>query len=352
MADWDMKDLERLDEARRKMRQAAPRMIGTGLALLILGWLATGIYVVNPGEQGVIRQFGKWVSTTEAGFHYHLPWPIQQRDVVNLKEVRSAEIGFRSYSRYGENVVQRVPQEALMLTGDINIITAQVIVQYQIADPVKYLFRLRDPDENLRAATEVALRSAVGNATIDKVLTVGREQVQEETRGLLQMLLDDYRSGLLVREVKLQKVDPPDQVQDAFHEVVRAREDLEKLINQARGYREDLLPKARGEAQKMLRAAEAYQEERVLRAQGDSDRFLAVLEEYRKAPEVTRDRLYLESIGRILPRVQKVILSNQEGVMPFLSLPQAAAEAASARSAGSGLEEMEPVRLLRRGSAR
>jgi len=310
-----------MEQAKQNMMRSAPKIVmGLGV-LVILLWLATGFYVVGPGEQGVIRHFGKEVGATEPGLHYHLPWPIQQVNVVSLELVRRAEIGFRSFRRFDDAVTQRVPAEALMLTGDANIVEAQVIIQYKIKEPSKYLFRLRDPDENLRAATEVALRAAVGNTTIDEVLTAGRARVQDETEVLLQQLLDDYQSGLLVTEVKLQVVDPPDQVKDAFHEVVRAKEDKDRLVNQARGYKEDVLPKARGEAQKALRASEAYKAERVLRAQGDADRFLSLYGEYRKAPQVTRDRLYLEAIGRNLPKVSKMVLSPHEGMMPLLSLP-------------------------------
>jgi modulator of FtsH protease HflK len=323
MADWDIRDLEKMEQAKQRMRQAAPRLISGLLGLILLLWLATGIYMVGPGEQGVIRRFGKETSATGPGLRYHLPWPIEKVNVVSLERLRLAEIGFRSFRRFEETFSQRVPAEALMLTGDANIIEAQVIVQYKVKDPSQYLFRLRDPEENLRDATEVALRAAVGNTTIDDVLTVGRAQVQDETHGLLQQLLDDYQSGLLVTEVKLQVVDPPDQVKDAFHEVVRAKEDKDRLVNQARGYKEDLLPKARGEAEKIKKSAEAYKEERVLRAEGDADRFQALLIEYKKAPQVTRDRLYLEAIGRILPKVNKVVISDQEGMMPLLALPNA-----------------------------
>lgn len=302
------------------LRQIPQMVLGAGIAFALI-WLATGFYMVGPGEQGVIRQFGKEIAATGPGLHYHFPWPIQQADVVNLERIRRAEIGFRSGRRFDEAFTERVPQEALMLTGDANIVEAQVIVQYRIKDAGKYLFRLRDPDENLRAVAEVALRSAVGNTTIDEVLTSGRARVQEETHALLQQLLDDYQAGLQVTEVRLQVVDPPDQVKDAFHEVVRAREDLEKLINQSRGYREDLLPKARGEGEKIRRAAEGYKEERVLKAQGEADRFLALLGEYQKAPQVTRDRIYLETMIRILPRVQKTVIADREGLMPILSLP-------------------------------
>jgi membrane protease subunit HflK len=209
-----------------------------------------------------------------------------------------------------------------MLTGDENIVDAQMIVQYRVEDPVQYLFRLESPERSLHAAAEVALRSMVGASTIDDVLTVGRFKVQENAREFLQRLMTAYQSGLLITEVQLQTVDPPDEVKDAFAEVVRAREDRERLINQARGYREDVLPKARGEAQKLLREAEAYREERVLRAQGDAARFKALAAAYREAPRVTRERLHLEAVEDVLSRTDKVLVDGNagSGVVPLLPL--------------------------------
>ena len=287
-----------------------------GLALLI--WLASGIYIVNPGEQGVVRQFGREFDRTSPGLRYRLPWPIQAVDIVNVQAVRRAEVGFRTSG--GQPV--RVANEALMLTGDENIVDLQLIVQYRVRDPSLYLFRLRDPEETLAAATEVAIRSVVGNTTIDDVLTVGRGQAQDLALGYLQTLMDDYQSGLLITEVKLQVVDPPDQVKDAFNEVVRAREDRERQQNEAQAYREDIVPKARGEAEQVTRAAEAYREERVLQAQGDVARFSAVLEEYRKGRDVTRERLYLETIERVFANVRKVVIDGPVGnnVLPHLPI--------------------------------
>ncbi|MBI3029663.1 MAG: FtsH protease activity modulator HflK [candidate division NC10 bacterium] len=297
------------------------RFVWVIAGVVALLWLASGFFIVGPGEQGVVRQFGKVIRQTSAGLNYRLPWPIQQADVVNVERIQRLEVGFRSDPRRPGSV-HPVTRESLMLTGDENIVDAQIIVQYRIKDPIPYLFRIQDPLGTLRAATEVALRSRVGNTTIDEVLTVGRVRVQEETREFLQQLMDAYESGLLVTEVKLQTVDAPDQVKDAFHDVVRAREDRERLINQARGYREDLIPKARGEAQEVIRAAEAYREERILKARGDAARFESVLAEYRKAPAVTRERLHLETLERVLPGVQKIVLDGQAGgqVVPFLPL--------------------------------
>lgn len=287
--------------------------------VLVGAWFSSGLYTVDPGEQGVVRRFGKEIAKTSAGLNYRLPWPLERVDIVNVERVRRLEVGFRTM-RGGQ--IMRVPEESHMLTDDENIVEAQIIVQYQVKDPSKYLFRLKNPEESLLIATEVALRGTVGGTTIDEAMTVGRTKIQDDTRKFLQRLMDTYQSGLSVTEVKLQVVDPPDAVKDAFHEVVRAREDREKLINQARGYREDVIPRARGQGQKMIREAEAYREERILRAKGDTTRFLAVLAEYRKAKQVTRDRLYLEMMERTLPKTGKAVVDPRasSGVLPFLPL--------------------------------
>ncbi len=283
------------------------RIIFLVLIILLLGWLASGIYVVQEGEIGVIRRFGKEVRQSSAGINYRLPWPVETVNKVDVASIRRAEIGFRTNKGPAQRT-QRAISESLMLTGDENIVDAQMIIQYKVRDPSKFLFRLREPEETLRVAAEVALRSTVGRTTIDDVLTVGRAKVQVETVAFLQKLMDDYVSGILITELKLQVVDPPEQVKDAFHEVVRAREDRERVINQSRGYKEDVIPKARGEAQRILREAEGYKQERILKASGDSARFLALYEEYQKAKKVTRDRLYLETMGRILPRTDKILV--------------------------------------------
>jgi membrane protease subunit HflK len=286
---------------------------------MLLLWAASGIYIVGPGEQGMVLQFGRVIKTSGPGLNYRIPWPIQEARIVNVEAIQRLAVGFRSSDRQ-PGTVHSVPVESLMLTGDENIVDAQLIVQYRIEDPMRFLFHLRDPVQSLRAATEVALRSRVGNMTIDDILTVGRATAQDETREFLQQLMNDYESGVLITDVKLQTVDAPEQVKDAFHEVVRAREDRERMINQARGYDEDLIPKARGEAQEVLRAAEAYAQERVLKARGDTARFTAVLAEYRKAPAVTRERLHLETVEKILVQSENIVLDSKAGVLPFLAL--------------------------------
>jgi membrane protease subunit HflK len=293
----------------------------------VLAVLIAGVYEVGPGAQGVVRTFGKESGKKSPGLHFRVPF-VQDVDIVNIEQIRRLEVGFR-----GD---KKVANEALMLTGDENIVEAQIIVQYRVSDPSKYLFNLKDPDESLRATAEVALRSMVGRTNIDEVITTGRESVQTETREWLQNLMDRYGSGISVTEVKLQTVDAPDEVKEAFHDVVRAREEKEKLINQAKGYQADLIPRARGEARQIEREAEAYREERVLRANGDGAKFNAQLAEYQKAEAVTRQRLYLETVERILSRIpDKTVVDGDiaRGALPVL--PLAAGAGAVVAAAGA-----------------
>ncbi len=305
---------EQFERASKRFTQVLPKLLPIAVGIIAVLWLGSGVYSVDPGHVGVVRTFGKETARTEPGLNFRFPWPFQGADVISVEQIRRIEVGFRG--------AQRVPEEALMLTGDENIVEAQIVVQYRVADPSKYLFRLREPEVALGAATEVALRSTVGSMTIDQVMIEERAKVQDDARAFIQRLMDSYESGMVITEVKLQAADPPDAVRDAFHDVVRAREDKEKLINQAKGYQADILPKARGEAQKILREAEGYREKRVLLAQGEASRFLSVLAEYEKSREVTRDRLHLETMEKILPDIDKVIFDSELGqrLLPLMPL--------------------------------
>ncbi|MGC4068066.1 MAG: FtsH protease activity modulator HflK [Polyangiaceae bacterium] len=288
---------------------------GSGFVVLVAILIAiAGVYKVGPGELGVVRTLGRQTGKTVPGLHFRLPL-VQRVDVVNVEQIRRMEIGARD--------AQRVAGEALMITGDANIVEVQMIVQYRVVDPSKYLFKLKDPDDALRATAEVALRSVVGRTNIDEVITTGREKVQAETQQWLQKLMNDYQSGISVTEVKLQAIDAPDEVKDAFHEVVRAREEKEKLINQAMGYEADLIPRARGESEKMKRDAEGYKEKRVLEASGDASRFDQVFAEYKKAERVTKQRLYLESLERVVAKTPKKVIVDAnvaKNAVPVLPL--------------------------------
>ncbi len=313
-------DVGRIGNRARGFFGKLQRGFGAGIVVLLLILVfGSGWYVVGPGEQAVVRTFGRESGKAGPGLHYVFPF-FQQKDVVNIQQIRRIEVGLRGQ--------QRMPDEALMLTGDENIVEAQIIVQYRVSDPSKYLFRLKDPDETLRATAEVALRAMVGRTQIDDLLTTGRERVQAEAREILQRMMNDYQSGISVTELKLLTVDAPDQVREAFHEVVRAREEKEKLINQARGYEADVIPRARGEAEKLQREAEGYREERTLRANGDANKFEATLVEYQKAPRVTRQRLWLETAEAVLGRIDNKVFVDEgvaKNAVPVLPLPMPAA---------------------------
>ncbi len=304
-----------LEDVKRVIRRnLSGKGIWIALIVIALLYLGSGFYSVGPGEQGVELLFGKVTSQTEPGLQYRLPWPFMSHTIVEVAKVRRAEIGFRTQ---GTSTRSR-PEEALMLTGDENIVDVQFIVQYVVQDPVKFLYGCKNPEQALRASVEVALRGVVGENTIDYTMTKGRLDVQNQVQVYLQKLLDQYNTGLIVTEARLHAVDPPAQVQEAFHDVVRAWEDRERLIREAEGYQEDIVPKARGIAAQEIRKAEAYQEQRVIRAEGDAKRFTEILEEYSKAPKVTRERIYLERLQEFLPGTKKVILGGQNSsVLPL-----------------------------------
>ena len=276
-----------------------------GIALVL--WLLTGIYVVGPDEVGVVQTFGKYSRAGQSGLNYHFPYPIETVKTPKVTEVKRIEIGFRSV---GKNQYQTVERESLMLTGDENIVDAEMIVQYKIKDPEAYLFNFIKPELTVREASEASLRTVVGRHNIDEALTSGKFMIQEETKELVQSILDKYKTGILVVAVQLQDVSPPQQVIAAFKDVASAKEDKNKMVNQAEGYRNDLIPKARGEAQSMIREAEGYKKARIARAEGDVAKFSAVLKEYRKAKGVTETRMYLETMEEILPKIEKIIIPD------------------------------------------
>ncbi|MFH1113539.1 MAG: FtsH protease activity modulator HflK [Pseudomonadota bacterium] len=319
--DNPVREIQRGVEDLKSMLEGFFRGRGTliVIAILIILYLASGFYVVQPGEKGVVLLFGQVKSITGPGLRYRLPKPFMDAIVVDTAQVRRAEIGFRSDGGRSRSV----PPESLMLTGDENIVDVQLLVQYVIDEPVKFLFGAQAPETALRASAEVALRGVVGENTIDYTMTSGRMVIQEKVQKYLQRLMNTYNTGLLVTQARLLVVDPPAQVQEAFHDVVRAWEDRERFIKEAEGYTEDILPKARGMAQQEIRQAEAFKARRVIRAKGDAQRFHQVLSAYLKAPEVTRQRLYLESVEQFLPDTKKFIMeSGDSRVLPLLPLTE------------------------------
>ena len=276
---------------------------------VLLGIFAiySSFYTIDPGEIGVIQRFGKLSSYSDPGLHLKIP-VVDKLTVVDVEKVRRIEIGFRS-DRSRVSIVQ----ESLMITKDENIVDAQAIIQWKIKDPGNYLFKVWNVESTIKSTAEVALRSSMGVTNIEDALTTGRDLIQSNTRAFLQKLLDSYSSGVAITDVKLQIVDPPEEVKDAFNEVVRAKEDKEKLINNAKGYFEDVIPKARGEAEKMIRQSEAYREQRISKAEGDVARFNHIYSEYRKDKETTKTRIYLEKMESILQRPKKVIGTDSAG---------------------------------------
>jgi len=296
-------------------------VFGIILILIIALYLASGIFVVAPDEQGVIRRFGKFARIESPGLNYHLPYPIETVVTPAVTQVKRIEIGFRTISSGPPARYQELPAEALMLTGDENIVSADVIVQYKIKDPVNYLFNIILPEQTVRSAAEAALRQVIGERKIDEALTVGKYEIQEETKKLLQILLDSYQSGILIVAVQLQDVNPPKEVQDAFKDVASAKEDKSKYINQAQGYKNDIIPKARGEAVKITKEAEGYKIERIKKAEGDIAKFNSILTEYKKGEYITQARLYLETMEEILPNMNKVIVDLKENQSLLNLLP-------------------------------
>ncbi len=275
---------------------------GLAILLLVVGawFVLSAFFIVGPDEEGVVRRFGKWVRTEPSGLHFKFPYPIEKVDLPKVTQVQQISVG-------------RILKEAKMLTGDENILLVEVRVQYKIKDAAQYLFNVRNVEELIKDATESALRQTIGSHPIDDPLTEKKAEIMDEIQLLLQQMLDDYKCGIDVRQVQLQDVNPPQEVDFAFKDVQSAKEEKEQLINQALGYQNDLIPKARGEAVTMIREAEGYREERVKRAEGDASRFLSVLAEYRKAKNVTEKRLYLETMEQILPGIDKVILDEEAG---------------------------------------
>ena len=289
------------------------------MGVAIAFWLFTGVYMVGPDEVGVVRTFGEYTRVAQSGLNYHFPYPIEQVNTPAVTEVKRIEIGFRTL-RNGQ--YRTVEKESLMLTGDENIVDAEMIVQYKIKDPVAYLFNIVEPELTVRQAAEASLRTVVGRNNIDETLTTGKFQIQEGTKTQLQFILDNYESGIHVVAVQLQDVSPPKEVIGAFKDVASAKEDKNRMVNQAEGYRNDIIPKARGEAEAMIRDAEGFKQARIKRSEGDAVKFTTILKEYRKAKSITQKRLYLETMERVLPNIEKIIIpdKNSGNMLNLLNL--------------------------------
>ncbi len=279
------------------------------LGIVLILWLLTGVYMVGPDEVGVVRTFGEYTRVAQSGLNYHFPYPIETVNTPKVTEVKRIEIGFRTL-RNGQ--YRTIEKESLMLTGDENIVDAEMIVQYKIKDPVEYLFNIVEPVLTVREAAEASLRTVVGRNKIDETLTTGKFTIQEETKDQLQSILDNYQSGIHIVAVQLQDVSPPKEVIGAFKDVASAKEDKNRMINQAEGYRNDVIPKARGEAEAMIRDAEGFKQSRIKRSEGDAAKFTTILKEYRKAKSITEKRLYLETMEKVLPDIEKIIVPDKD----------------------------------------
>jgi len=297
-----------------------------GLIFLVIVWALSGLYRVLPDEQGVVLRFGKFTSTTQPGLNYHLPFPIETALTPKVTKVNRMDIGFRSErdSGFTSTAVDDVPEESLMLTGDENIVNIDFSVFWVIKDAGNFLFKIQDPATTVKAAAETAMREVIAKSKLQSILTEGRSKIENETQEIAQSLLDEYESGIQITQVQTQKADPPDQVIDAFRDVQAARADMERAKNEAQAYANDVIPRARGEAAKILQEAEAYKKQVVAIAEGEASRFISIYNEYALAKEVTQERMYLETMEKVLADIDKVIIDKNagSGVVPYLPLPE------------------------------
>ncbi|ADL55279.1 FtsH protease activity modulator HflK [Gallionella capsiferriformans] len=288
-----------------------PKLGSGGLGLLaviaVLIWLGSGFYIVDASQRGVVLRFGKQVDVTMAGPRWHMPYPVETVELVNLSQVRTVEVGYR------ENVKNKVAKESLMLTDDENIIDIQFAVQYFLRDPAEYLFNNRNSDENVRQAAETAIREVVGKNKMDFVLYEGREAVAANATKLIQEILDRYKSGIVISKLTMQNAQPPEQVQAAFDDAVKAGQDRERQKNEGQAYANDVVPRAKGTAARLIQESEGYKQSVIANAEGDASRFKQILVEYEKAPAVTRDRMYLDMMSQVMGNISKVMVDQKNG---------------------------------------
>ena len=289
----------------------SPKAFGLAAIVALLVWAATGIYIVDQGNRGVVTRFGKYVETTEPGPHWRFPTPIESVDVVNVEQQRFIEVGYRSSGR--QQAVGTVAREALMLTKDENIVDVRLAVQYQIKDAKDFVFNVKGPSPTLKQVVEAAERGVIGKSTMDFVLTEGRSEIASEVAQEIQTIMDNYGTGVHVTSVNLQDAQPPEEVQGAFEDAIKAREDEQRLINEAEAYSNEVIPKARGAAARMTQEAEGYQARVIAQSKGESSRFRQLLTEYEKAPAVTRNRLYIEAMESVLSKTETVMVDVKGG---------------------------------------
>lgn len=292
--------------------------------VMILVWLGSGVYTVAPEAEGVVLRFGEYNRSTQPGLRYHLPYPFEEVYTPQVTRIQRIEIGYRSHaSRSGEVTEQPVPEESLMLTGDGNIIDITFNVQWKIKDAKEYLFNVRNPISTVKDVAESAMREVIGVRPLTSALTEGKQGIEDSIKVLIQHALDGYKAGIQIDRVTLLKADPPSAVIEAFRDVQAAKADQERMINEAQAYSNQILPTARGEAEKLLQDAEGYKAEITNRSLGDVARFLSVYEEYKMAKDVTRKRIYLETLEEVMQGMDKIIMDGKSpGVVPYMALPE------------------------------
>lgn len=323
---------ELLKRSQDKMKSFLPGSGGAKpmvlLLIAVIGfWSLSGMYRVEPGQQGVELLFGKYVKRTPPGLHIWFPTPIGEVIKPDVERTNTLNVGFRGAGDITRGGGRDVPLESLMLTSDQNIIDIDFVVQWRIKNAAEFLFNIRDPELTIKLAAESSMREIIGHTPLEDALTVKRQSVQQEAKDLLQKILDEYKTGVAVAEIQLLKVDPPQEVIDAFNDVQRAKQDQERSVNEATAYKNDIVPRAKGEAQKMIQGANAYKEKVVKEAQGEAERFLSVYESYVVAKDVTTRRLFLERMQDVFSKSEKVIIDGGNGagtggVIPYLPLPE------------------------------
>lgn len=323
----------------------SPRQVGGGSIAIILGllavvWLASGFYIVNEGHRGVVLQFGAYQDTTQAGLRWHMPYPIEQVELVNVSQVRTVEIGYRN------NVRSKVLKESLMITDDENIVDIQFAVQYILSNPQDFIFNNRSPDEAVLQAAETAIREMIGKSAMDYVLYEGREAVAAGATILMQSILDRYQIGISISRVTMQNAQPPEQVQAAFDDAVKAGQDRQRQRNEGEAYANQVIPVAAGNAARLLEESQGYRARVIASAEGDANRFEHILVEYTKSPKVTRERLYLDTMQEVLSSTSKIVIDQKNGnnllYLPLDRLGQMREHSTKSHVSPSSMEDMAP----------
>ena len=316
-----------------------PASLSLLVTILVIIWALSGFYRVGTDEQGVITRFGEYVRTSEPGLHYHLPYPIESVTKPKVTRVNRIEVGFRtSQTQFSQNAqFRQVPEEALMLTGDENIVDLNFTVFWVINNAKEYLFNIRNPEITIKSIAESVMREKIGQTPIDPILSEGKSIVEENAKTKLQEVLDYYKSGILITQVQLQKADPPELVIESYRDVQRAKTDEQRLKNEAEAYRNDIIPRARGEGEKLIQEAEGYKQKVIAQSKGEAERFISVHNSYKLGKEVTRERIYLETLEKALGNIDKIIIDKDASgsVVPYLPLPEIKKKSTQAQTTGN-----------------